>query len=79
MNISTRTLSNSVNESSRSTPLKMINERITLEAKRLLLYSSLKIKEIGYELGFDDPSYFVKFFKRQTGFLPADFRKPKIR
>lgn len=75
MNISSKNLTNCVVESARSTPLKMINERITLEAKRQLLYSSLKIKEIGYLLGFDDPSYFIKFFKRQTGSLPAEFRQ----
>ena len=74
MNISTKTLTNSIVESSRSTPLKLINERIVLEAKRYLLYSSLKVKEISYLLGFEDPSYFVKFFKRHTGCLPVEFR-----
>ena len=74
MNISTKTLTNSIVESSRSTPLKLINERIILEAKRYLLYSSLKVKEISYLLGFEDPSYFVKFFKRNTGSLPIEFR-----
>ena len=33
------------------------------------------VKEIAYELGFDDVSYFVKFFKRQTGMLPSEFRE----
>ena len=74
MNISTKTLTNSIAESSRSTPLKLINERIILEATRYLLYSSLKVKEISYLLGFEDPSYFVKFFKRNTGYLPIEFR-----
>ena len=74
LNISTKTLTNSIAESSRSTPLKLINERIILEAKRYLLYSSLKVKEISYLLGFEDPSYFVKFFKRNTGYLPIEFR-----
>ena len=31
-------------------------------------------KEVAYHLGFDDPSYFVKFFKRETGFLPSEFK-----
>ncbi|MFS2809749.1 AraC family transcriptional regulator [Parabacteroides distasonis] len=75
LNVSTKTLTNSVYESSHSTPLKIINERIILEAKRQLLHSDLKIKEIAFYLGFEDPSYFVKFFKRQTGYLPAEFRE----
>ncbi len=54
--------------------MKIINDRIILEAKRQLCYTDLKIKEIAFRLGFDDPSYFVKLFKRQTGILPAEFR-----
>lgn len=75
LNVSTKSLTNYVYESSHSTPLKIINERIILEAKRQLLHSDLKIKEIAFYLGFEDPSYFVKFFKRQTGYLPAEFRE----
>ena len=75
LNVSTKTLTNCVYESSRSTPLALINERIVLEAKRQLLHSSLKVKEIAFQLDFEDPSYFVKFFKRHTGCLPADFRE----
>lgn len=75
LNVSAKALTNCVYESSHSTPLKIINERIVLEAKRQLLHSDLKIKEIAFYLGFEDPSYFVKFFKRQTGRLPAEFRE----
>lgn len=75
LNVSVKTLTNSVGASSCSTPLKIINDRIVLEAKRQLCYTDLKIKEIAFLLGFDDPSYFVKFFKRQTGILPAEFRE----
>lgn len=78
LNVSTKTLTNCVYESSHSTPLALINDRILLEAKRQLLHSSLKIKEIAFGLGFEDPSYFVKFFKRQTGFLPAEFREQEL-
>lgn len=75
LNVSTKTLTNCVYESSHSTPLALINDRIILEAKRQLLHSSLKVKEIAFQLGFEDPSYFVKFFKRNTGCLPAEFRE----
>lgn len=73
LNVSTKTLSNSVLDSTGMTALTIINDRITLEAKRLLRYSNLITKEIADYLGFEDPSYFVKFFKRQTGFLPSSF------
>lgn len=75
LNVAIRTLHKSVNECSGKTPLAMINERIVLEAKRMVRYSNMMIKEIAAELGYDDTSYFVKFFKRQTGYLPSDFRE----
>lgn len=67
-------LANVVHECSSHTPLQLINDRILLEAKRLLRYSDKKIKDIANDLGYEDPSYFVKFFKRQTGMLPTEFR-----
>lgn len=75
LNVSTKTLTNCVYESSHSTPLALINDRIVLEAKRQLLHSSLKVKEIAFQLGFEDPSYFIKFFKRYVGCLPVEFRE----
>ena len=75
LNISTKTLTNHITEIALKTPLEIINDRIILEAKRLLSHSSLNINEIGFQLGYEDPSYFVKFFKRQTKKSPSDFRK----
>lgn len=75
LHISGRTLANCTNEISHQTPLEIISERIILEAKRLLAYSSKPVNEIGFDLGFEDPSYFVKFFKRHAGVSPTDFRK----
>lgn len=69
------TLSHYVAQSAHLTPLQVINDRVVLEAKRQLQHSTLSIKEIGYQLGFEDPSYFVKFFKRMTGQMPKEFRK----
>ena len=74
LNVAVRTLNKCVNECSQKSPLAFINDRIILESKRMVRYTSLMIKEIAYKLGYDDPSYFVKFFKRQTGYLPSDFR-----
>lgn len=75
LNVATRTLNKCVNECSQKSPLAFINDRIILEAKRLVRHTNMMIKEIAYELGYDDASYFVKLFKRQTGHLPSDFRE----
>lgn len=52
----------------------MQNARLLLEAKRMLHFTSLSVKEIAYQLGFEDASYFVRFFKRLAGTTPALFR-----
>ncbi|MCF0179696.1 MAG: helix-turn-helix domain-containing protein [Bacteroidales bacterium] len=77
LHISTRTLTNYVAECSSFSPLEMINNRIILEAKRMLRYSDMMIKEIAFRLGFEDPSYFVKFFKRLVKCSPAEYRTPE--
>lgn len=75
LNISTKTLTMYVRECSPYTPLELINERIILEAKRLMRYSMLTVKETAFRLGFEDPSYFVKFFKRSVKQSPGDYRE----
>lgn len=52
-----------------------INQRLMLEAKRLLQYSDLNAREIGYRLGFEDPAHFGKFFKKHAGCSPGSFRQ----
>lgn len=52
----------------------MLTQRIVLEAKRLLAHSLLPVSAIGDELGFDEATNFVKFFRRETGFTPGAFR-----
>jgi AraC family transcriptional activator of pobA len=44
------------------------------EAKRLLTYDKLSVKEVAYKLGFDDPFYFSNFFKKQTGVSPKNYQ-----
>jgi AraC family transcriptional activator of pobA len=54
--------------------LELIHERVLLEAKRNLVYTSMTVSVVSYTLGFSDPAYFTRFFKRQTGLSPKDFR-----
>jgi len=52
----------------------VIRRRLTLEAQRLLLYGDLTAAEIAHQLGFEDPSYFARFFRREAGAAPTAFR-----
>jgi AraC-like DNA-binding protein len=52
-----------------------LTQRIVLEAKRLLVHSTQPIGAIGIDLGFDEPTNFVKYFKRESGMLPMAFRQ----
>lgn len=54
---------------------ELIRKRVVLEAKRLLVDKELSVNEIAYILNFQDPSYFVKFYKKYTSFTPEQFRK----
>jgi AraC-like DNA-binding protein len=54
-----------------------INQEILLEAKRMLYYTPLDVKEIAYALGYDDHAYFSRFFKKHTGITALVFRNSK--
>jgi AraC-like DNA-binding protein len=56
---------------------QFIINRLILEAKRLLLYSEISISTIADDLGFTDPSYFIRLFKKETGISPLTFRNEK--
>ncbi|MCE8018422.1 helix-turn-helix domain-containing protein [Halomonas sp. MCCC 1A17488] len=54
--------------------LQLLHERLLLEAKRQLTYTNMTISQVADSLGFSEPAYFTRFFKRNTGFSPRDFR-----
>ena len=72
---SPKTLSNIFSKCSDKTPLRIIHERIALEAKRLLRYTDKPIKEIAYEVGFEDLQSFSRFFKKTEKISPSEFKK----
>lgn len=57
------------------TAKKIIDDRVVLEAKRLLVNTPESVKEIGFQLGFDEPTYFIQYFKKHVLDTPAEFRK----
>ena len=57
------------------TAKELIDDRVTLEIKRLLIHSNKSVKEIAHELAFDESTNLVKYFKKQTGQSPVHFKK----
>lgn len=69
-----RQLSEVVKAQSGKPAIKHVHERLVLEARRLLVHSDQSLKEIAFELGFSEASYFSRFFKRETGLTPLAYR-----
>lgn len=74
MNKPAKSLTNLFAQYIEKSPLQIIQERIFLEAKRILLNSERSIKETSFELGFEDIQSFSRFFKNKQGVSPKDFR-----
>ncbi len=74
LNKAPKTLSNLFKKLGNKTPLQFIQNRLLIEAIRLLKYSDKSISDIGYELGFSDVQSFSRFFKKQKGFSPNEYR-----
>jgi AraC-like DNA-binding protein len=78
LNRSPKTLSNLFKQSANMTPLQYIQNRIMIEARKLLIYSTKSISEIAYELGFEEVQDFSRFFKKKEACSPKTFREGKI-
>jgi AraC family transcriptional regulator, transcriptional activator of pobA len=74
IHISSKHLSHTVKQLTGKPAKEFIQDRITLEAKRLLWYTPLSIKEIAFRLGFDEPLHFSGFIRKQTGLSPTRLR-----
>lgn len=75
LNINEKYLNEIVKKQTGKTANTIIKERIILEAKCMLLHTSLDISEIAYELQFDEPSNFMRFFKTYEKITPTQYRK----
>ena len=73
LNISEKHLNRITKSCIGKTSTQLIAERNILEAKRMLIYSNLNVSQIGEALGYFDSSYFVRFFKKNTGITPLVF------
>lgn len=73
LNITEKALNEIVKAQTGKSTSQVIYNQIILEAKRLL-QTRMSAKEVAYDLNFDDPGHFSKFFKSKTGCSPSEFR-----
>lgn len=72
---SPKTLSNLFSIYNQKSPQRIILDRLTLEAKRLMHFTDKQNQEIAFELGFNDPAHFSRFFKKMTQMTPSQYRE----
>lgn len=75
LGISEKTLSRATQEVAGLSAKAYLSKRIALEAKRMLAYTSWPIAHVADKLGFDEATNFIKFFRREAGYAPSEFRK----
>jgi len=74
LNVSSKTLTTITKNVTNLAASQVISQRIILQAKRLLRFTTIQINEVAFKIGFEDVSYFVKFFKRHVGISPGKYR-----
>ncbi|MBL0740355.1 helix-turn-helix domain-containing protein [Chryseolinea lacunae] len=79
MHLSASYLNNLCKKALGKTLSDLIHERVILEAKRYFAYSDLTVAEIAAALKFSESSYFIRFFKKETGLTPEQFKESLIR
>ncbi len=75
MNISANYLSQVIKEQTGKTAKRILDERILLEAKNMLLHTEMTSAQIAYDLGFDEPTHFGRLFKKYEQVSPLQFKK----
>lgn len=79
LNITESRLNRLSRKLSGQTAFALTQERLLLEARRKLIYTATPVSQLAYELGFSDPAYFCRFFKKLTGQAPSAFRAASVR
>ena len=74
MNKPAKSLTNLFATHFEKSPLQVIQNRIFMEAKKILLNSEKSVKETAFELGFNDIQSFSRFFKNKEGVSPKEFK-----
>ncbi|GAA6143548.1 helix-turn-helix domain-containing protein [Hydrogenophaga sp. 5NK40-0174] len=77
LGLSTQRLNRLVRAQRQCSALTLVHERLIREACRRLLYVAAPAASLSMELGFEDPAYFSRFFKRHTGMSPQQWRRSK--
>jgi AraC family transcriptional activator of pobA len=78
LSIHSRKLADIIKVYSGKAAKQLILERTLLEAKRMLTYTDQSLKEITFDLGYEDPAYFSRIFKNYTGSTPLEYKKRKM-
>ncbi|MEM9544866.1 MAG: AraC family transcriptional regulator [Bacteroidota bacterium] len=74
INISPKQLSFTVKSVTGKVAKEFIQDRLIIEAKRLLMHTDMSVKEVAYKIGFEEPLHFSGFFKKKEGVSPSTFR-----
>lgn len=75
LHTSERTLNRLSHRIAECSAFELIQQRVVLEARRKLAYIVAPVSRLAYELGFEDPAYFCRFFRKRTGMTPSEFRR----
>jgi AraC-like DNA-binding protein len=78
LNLSPKYLSDLLKQETGKTALELIHLRVISEAKNLLIAGEHSISEIAYHLGFDNPPYFSRLFKKEVGLTPKEFKNQSL-
>jgi AraC-like DNA-binding protein len=79
LNVTPNYLSSVVKLVSGRSTKSYLDERILTESKNLLIYTTLAISEIAYDLHFSEPTHFIRFFKKETGTTPSEYRHRRLK